>query len=271
MQDVIVPLGHASFYMQLEGVRILIDPVFTDYAAPFSFLNRSFDGTNVYHLDDMPTIDYIFITHDHYDHLDYEVMKAMRGKVKKVIAPLGVGAHLEHWGYAPENIWEGYWYDSIKINDNLKVQILPARHYSSRLLSRNKTLWGGFGFFTPTRKIFVRGDTGYVDHFQEIAEKVLKFELVVLDVGQFNPKSWPHIHLLPEDAALAATQLGAKRFLTSHNSKFAIALHDWKDPLDMIEVASKDKDYLLLTPMIGEVIQINDDTQSFGAWWKKLQ
>ncbi len=270
-QNILVPLGHSSFYIQLNGLHMLIDPVFSPYAAPFSILNRAFDGTNVYTVDDMPPIDYILISHDHYDHLDYDVMKAMHGKVKKVFAPIGVGAHLEHWGYKPEEIWEGYWYDKVDLGNEVHLHILPARHYSSRLFDKNKTLWSGLALMTPELKILYTGDTGYGKHIPEIAQKLGTFDLTILDVGQFNPDGWPHIHLLPEHAAKAAEELGAKRVLPCHNSKFAIALHPWKAPLDMMEAASKDKNYSLLTPMIGQIIELNNHEQVFDAWWKKIQ
>ncbi len=271
LQNILVPLGHSSYYMQLNGIHMLIDPVFSTYAAPISILNKAFEGTNVYSVDDMPPIDYILISHDHYDHLDYEVMKAMRGKVKKVIAPIGVGAHLEHWGYKPEEIWEGYWYDSIDLGKDVHVHILPARHYSSRLFDKNRTLWAGLAFITPDLKIVYSGDTGYGKHLPEIATKLGPFDLAILDVGQFNPKGWPHIHLLPAHAAKAAEELGAKRLLPAHNSKFAIALHPWKAPLDLLEAESKGKNYKLLTPMIGEIIRLNQHDQVFDTWWKNIQ
>ncbi len=271
LKNVLIPLGHSSYYMQLNGIHMLIDPVFSPYAAPFSILNRAFEGTNVYSVSDMPPIDYILISHDHYDHLDYEVMKAMQGKVKKVITPIGVGAHLEHWGYKPDQIWEGYWYDKVDLGKDVTVHILPARHYSSRLFDKNKTLWAGLAFITPELKIFYTGDTGHGKHLSEIAEKLGPFDLSIMDVGQFNPDGWPHIHLLPEYAAKAAEELGSKRLLPCHNSKFAIALHPWKAPLNMIEEASKGKDYKLITPMIGEIIDLNNHEQTFSTWWKKIQ
>ncbi len=270
-KNVVVPLGHSSFYAQVDGIRFLIDPVFADYAAPFSFMNRAFDGTNVYTLDDMPPIDYVLISHDHYDHLDYETMKVLRGKIQRVITPLGVGAHLEHWGYAPEAIWEGYWYDSIVLENDVKITILPARHYSSRLFERNKTLWGSIAITSPSTKIYYSADTGYGDHIKEIGNAFGGFDLVILDVGQFNAKGWPHIHMLPQHAATAAEELGAKRMLPAHNSKFAIALHDWDAPLQEIYEASKGKDYTLLTPVIGHVIDLDDHSQVFAHWWKNMQ
>ncbi len=271
-QNVMIPLGHSSFYLQIHGLRMLIDPVFANYAAPFSFLNQSFEGTNVYSVEDLPPIDYILISHDHYDHLDYDTMQAMQPLLrKKVIAPIGIGAHLELWGYTPEQLLEGYWYDTFNIENDVQVQILPARHYSSRLFGKNKTLWAAFAIMSPSEKIFFSGDTGYGDHILEIAQKVGSFDTVLIDCGQFNAKGWPHIHMLPKDVARSAEELGAKRLIPIHNGKFSIALHDWKDPLDQITEASQGKDYTLLTPLIGDIIELDTEGQIFSAWWKNIQ
>ncbi len=270
-QDVVVPLGHSSYYMQVGGLRLLVDPVLSAYAAPFSFMNQAFEGTLVYALDDFPPIDYVLISHDHYDHLDYDTMTALRGKIKRVLAPLGVGAHLEHWGYEPKDIWEGYWYDSITLENDVQIHMLPARHYSSRLFERNKTLWASIAIISPRTRIYYSGDTGYGDHLKEIGDKFGEFDLAILDVGQFNAKGWPHIHLLPMHAAIATQELRAKRMLPGHNSKFAIALHDWDAPLEEISKASEGKDFLLVTPLIGDVVHVNDNTQTFPPWWKNHQ
>ncbi len=271
-QNALVPLGHSSYYLQLEGVRMLIDPVFNTYAAPFSFLNKSFKGTNVYSVEDLPPIDYVLISHDHYDHLDYETMTALQPLVqKKVISPLGVGAHLELWGYKPDQLLEGYWYDDFTLENNIHVHIIPARHYSSRLFDKNKTLWAGFAIMSPSEKIFFSGDTGYGDHILEIAGKLGTFDTAIIDCGQYNAKGWPHIHMLPEDVAQSAAELGAKRLIPTHNGKFAIALHDWKAPFEQITKASKDKKYTLLTPIIGDVIDLDSEGQTFAPWWEKIQ
>ncbi len=269
-QNVVVPLGHSSFFMQIDGVKILVDPVLLDYAGPFPFINRAFDGTVVYSLDDMPKLDYIFISHDHYDHLEYETMLALRGKVDKVITTLGVGAYLEQWGYKPEEIWEGDWFDSLELKNNVTLHIMPARHYSSRLKSRNKTLWAGMALIAPSASIYYSADSGYGSQVAEIAKKFDGFDLAIFDVGQYNPLGWPHIHFLPEDAAKAAVEVKAKRVLPAHNSKFAIALHDWFTPLEEFTKASAGKNYSLLTPRIGEVIDLNDEKQTFDQWWKAI-
>ncbi len=270
-QNIVVPLGHSSFFIQIDGVRILVDPVLLDYAGPFSFINRAFDGTVLYSLEDFPTIDYLYISHDHYDHLEYETVLALRGKVDKVITSLGLGAYFELWGFAPEEIWEGDWFDTIMLKNNIELHILPARHYSSRLKSRNKTLWTGMALIAPSAKIFLSGDSGYGSHVKKIADKFNGFDLAILDVGQFNPQGWPHIHFLPKHAAKAAVELKAKRVLPAHNSKFAIALHDWKAPLDQFSEASKGKNYTLLTPRIGEIVDLNKPDQTFAPWWKNVK
>ncbi len=269
--NVVIPLGHSSFFIQLDGMRMLVDPVFLDYAGPFSFINRAFEGSVIYSLDDMPPIDYVFISHDHYDHLEYETMLALRGKVDKVITTLGLGAYFELWGYAPEDIWEGDWFDSLSLKNGIELTITPSRHYSSRLKSRNKTLWAGMALISPSAKIYYSSDTGYGSHIAKIAEKFNDFDLAILDVGQFNPLGWPHIHFLPEHAAKAAEEIGAKRVFPAHNSKFAIALHDWKMPLEELTKASQGKNYKLLTPLIGEAIDLDNPKQTFEQWWKNVK
>ena len=152
-EGVMVWLGHSSWYLQLAGKRILIDPVFSDYAAPFSFINKAFPVITRGTLQRMPEIDLI-ISHDHYDHLDYATIKALMPKVKRVVTPLGVGSHLRYWGMDAAIIDEVDWNQTIKISDELTVHALPARHFSGRGLKRNQTLWASFLFVTP-RKRFI--------------------------------------------------------------------------------------------------------------------
>ena len=160
-RDAVVWLGHSSWFIQADGRRILVDPVFSDFAAPFSFLNKAFAGTSVYQAEDMPEIDCLLISHDHWDHLDYPTVTALRSKVKQVICPLGVGAYFENWGYPEKKIREGDWGDSMALGKDLAIHVLPARHYSGRLFKENQTLWAGFVIQTPDLRIFFSGDSGY--------------------------------------------------------------------------------------------------------------
>jgi len=266
--DMVIWLGHSSYFVQLGGKRVLIDPVFSLDAAPVPFANRAFDGTSLYTAEDIPEIDYLLITHDHWDHLDYPSVKALEPKTRKVVAGLGVGAYFEYWGYAKDKIREADWFAALELEKDFTIHVLPARHYSGRLLTRNRTLWAAYALETPGRRIFVSGDTGYGPHFAEIGRRFGGFDLVALDAGQYDPR-WPYIHMTPEEAA--AEDLGARALLPGHAGKFSIARHAWDEPFNRLAAASQGKKYRLLTPMIGEPISLDDDRQRFPQWWERLE
>lgn len=265
-QDMVVWLGHSSFFVQQAGKRILIDPVFSDYASPVPFSIQAFEGANLYTVDDLPPIDILLITHDHWDHLDYATLTALKDNVGQALVPLGVGAHLESWGYALAKIHEADWYDKLAVTDRLTIHLIPARHYSGRWLTRSKTLWGGYVLESGGRRVLFSGDTGYGPHFKELAQRFGGFDLVALDMGQYDPR-WPYIHMNPEEAAQAAEELHAKALLPAHVGKFNLARHAWNEPFKRISAASKNKSYRLVTPMIGEPLQLDEQTQHFSQWW----
>ncbi len=266
-RDVVIWLGHSSFYIQLGGRRILVDPIFSDYAAPFSFLNKAFPGTNLYTAAEMPDIDFLVISHDHWDHLDYPTVAALKEKVKNVVMPLGIGAHFEHWGYPEEKLHEADWGTTLRFDGGVLVHVVPARHYSGRLFTKNKTLWAGFILETAEHRIFLSGDSGYGPHFAEIARTFGDFDLVALDGGQYDAR-WPQIHMTPEEAARAAEELGAKAMLLAHAGRFSISAHPWDEPFMRITEASKDKRFRLLTPRIGEAVWLDGSEQIFSPWWE---
>lgn len=270
--DVVVWLGHSSYFIQLGGRRILIDPVFSPYASPIFFANRAFDGTNLYTAEEMPDIDYLLISHDHWDHLDYATVTALRPKVRKVVCPLGVGAHFEAWGYGKEMLYEGDWFSALEQDDGFSIHVLPARHFSGRSLTRNKTLWAGFALLTSERRIFFSGDSGYGKHFTEIGARFGGFDLAILDCGQYDD-NWRYVHMMPEDTAQAAEDLHARALLPAHVGKFAIAYHTWDDPFKRITEASKGKPYRLLLPLMGEPIRMpmgpGGEQEAFFRWWEK--
>lgn len=269
-EDVLIWLGHSSYFVQLGGKRILIDPVFSSNAAPFPHANRAFEGTTTYTADDMPGIDYLLVTHDHWDHLDYSSAKALLPKVGQVVVGLGVGEFFERWGYPINRLHEADWNDTLALDADFRIHVLPARHYSGRMLTRNKTLWVAFALETPTRRLFFSGDSGYGPHFREIGERFGGFDLVALDTGQYD-KRWPYIHMFPEEVALAAEDLRAEALLPAHVGRFSIAAHDWDEPLQRLEKASRGRPYRLLTPSIGDVVPLADQTQRFDTWWKRVQ
>ena len=265
--DTMIWLGHSSWYLQLSGKRILIDPVFSSYAAPFAFLNKAFDGNYPWQAANMPDIDLLIISHDHYDHLDYATIKALLPKVKRVVTPLGVGSHLRYWGMEPSIIEERDWDQSVRISDDLTVHVLPARHFSGRGLKRNQTLWGSFMFVTPQQKVFYSGDSGYGPHFSAIGERFGSVDLAIMENGQYD-QDWKYIHMQPSETAQAATDLNARAVVPGHSGRFVLAKHTWNDPLIKLSQASKDKPYRLLTPELGEPLRVNDATQQFRAWWE---
>ena len=269
-KNTVIWLGHSSFFIQLGGKRILVDPIFSDHAAPFSFLNKAFPETNLYTAADMPEIDYLLISHDHWDHLDYSTVMALMPKVKTVVMPLGVGAHFEHWGYPKDRLLEADWNTALCFENEFTIHVLPARHYSGRMFTRNKALWAGFVLEIQEKRIFISGDTGYGPHITDIAAMFNGFDLIAIDGGQYDPR-WPHIHMNPEEAAQAAEELGAKGLLLAHVGRFSIARHSWDEPLIRVVEASKDRSYRLLTPKIGEPVWLDVAEQNFTHWWEGVQ
>lgn len=264
--NVIVWMGHSSYYIQMDGISILIDPVFSDYAPPIPGTNTAFSGSNIYTVDDIPPLDYLLISHDHWDHLDYPTIEGLKGKVSQVVTPLGVGSYFTQWGYDPQKVFEGDWGSSFK-GEGIDINILPAYHFSGRMLTRNQTLWGSFALITPNQKIYVSGDTGYGTHFKDIGEQFGPFDVAILECGQYDP-NWATIHMSPEQAAQAAEDIKAINVLAAHNSKFKLAHHPWNDPYIRLTKASERKPYHLLTPMIGEQVNTSQSNQTFSTWWK---
>lgn len=265
-KNVLVWFGHSSYFMQIDGKRFLVDPVFCGNASPFSFMIKSFKGTDIYTSDDIPEIDYLFITHDHWDHLDYKTITELKPKIKKIITGLGTGAHLERWGCNRNIISENDWFDELILEDGFKVNTTPARHFSGRSTKSNQSLWASFVLQTPSLQIFIGGDSGYDEHFSEIGEKFGGFDLVILENGQYNT-SWKYIHLMPDEVLQAAKDLNAKRLFPVHNSKFALANHSWDTPLKAITEFNKSVNQPMITPMIGELVNLNDTAQIFSDWW----
>jgi L-ascorbate metabolism protein UlaG (beta-lactamase superfamily) len=269
-QDLVVWLGHSSYFVQLAGRRILIDPVFSTNASPVPGTNRAFDGTSPYTADDMPEIDVLLITHDHYDHLDYPSIRALKSRVRQVIVGLGVGAHFEAWGHDMRTVREADWNAVVAPTPQLQIHVTPARHYSGRTFSRDQSLWVGYALISPGRRLFFSGDSGYGPHFAEIGERLGPFDWAGLDAGQYDPR-WAHIHMNPEQAAQAAEDLRAKALTPAHAGRFSISPHAWDDPFKRIAAASRGRAYALWTPEIGRPIHLDGRAQAFSRWWETVR
>src|SRR5699024_4319728 len=215
-EDVLIWFGHSSYYIQAGGYNFLVDPVFSQNASPIPTSNKSFKGTDIYSAADMPEIDFLLITHDHYDHLDYLTIIGLKNKVKNVICGLGVGSHFEHWGFDMANVIEKDWNESIKFSDKLQIYTAPARHFSGRGLKRNNTLWLSFILQIADKNIYIGGDSGYDTHFAEIGHKFGRFDLAILENGQYN-EAWRAIHLMPEEVLKAAKELNTQCLFPVHS------------------------------------------------------
>lgn len=267
--DVLVWFGHSSYFMKLDGKNFLIDPVFSGNASPLLGTNKSFKGSDVYAAKDMPYIDFLIITHDHYDHLDHQTIVELKDKVGKVICGLGVSGHLEHWGYSLENIVERDWYSDVELHGNIKITATPSRHFSGRSFTRNNTLWVSFVLQTSALRLYLGGDSGYDSHFADIGKQYGPFDLALLDNGQYNA-AWRYIHMLPDEVLKAAKDLGTKRLMPVHSGKFAMANHAWDEPL--IKVSELNNNMIpLVTPMIGELVYLRNENQQFRQWWKGIK
>lgn len=253
--DLLVWFGHSSYLLQLSGRRILVDPVFC-MASPVSFVNKPFKGTDIYHPADMPDIDYLIISHDHWDHLDYNTVKQLKDRVRKVIVPLGVGEHFEYWGYNKQDIIELDWMEDAQPEEGFTFHCLPARHFSGRGLKSNRTLWASFLVESPLLNVYIGGDGGYDTHFKEIGEKFRNIDLAILENGQYN-EDWKYIHTMPVYLGREARELGAKQVMTVHHSKYALARHPWDEPLKNELHAAQDDSLDLVVPKIGEITRLH--------------
>ena len=260
--------GHSAFLLQMEGMNILIDPMFGDVPAPHPFLGQSRYGKSLpISIEKLPQIDAIIISHDHYDHLDYGSIQKLKGKTKMFYVPLGVGAHFESWGIDKSAIVELDWWGDVSLN-NLKFTFAPSRHFSGRgLTDRNTTLWGSWIITSEKENIYFSGDGGYGPHFKEIGEKYGPFDLAMLECGQYND-NWSEIHMKPEESAQAGKDVNAKKIMPIHWGAFTLSLHTWTDPVERIIKKANELNVDVITPIIGEPIFIGKDAPDYHQqWW----
>jgi L-ascorbate metabolism protein UlaG (beta-lactamase superfamily) len=257
-------LGHSTVLLEMDGRYLLTDPVFGERASPVRFAGpRRFHPTPV-GLSELPKLDAILLSHDHYDHLCRQTMQALAKTGTPVVTPLGVGAHLERYGFAPENIRELDWEETASVN-GLTLKAKPAQHFSGRgTHDRNQTLWASWVIFSENHKVFFSGDTGLSQQFAAIGREEGPFDLVMLEVGAFH-ESWGGIHLGPSNALKVFDMLGGGTLLPVHWGTFNLALHAWNEPADTLLSLAGDR--RVLTPMLGEAFEPKKDL-TLKAWWR---
>lgn len=247
--DWLVWFGHSSYLFCLNGKRYLVDPLLKP-EWPSSMMLKAFAGTDIYRPDDLPAIDVLMITHEHWDHMDYATLRDIRKLVKQVFCPLGIADYLRYWGYADETITETDWYEA-----SGSITCLPSRHFSNRLLGkRNQTLWSSFLVEAGERKVYIGGDGGYDKRFAEIRERFGSVDLALLENGQYNT-NWKYIHTTPKDLEKVILDLQAKQVFTVHHDKFALSVHPWYEPDSVAhDIATRNNINLLDAP-IGTVVK----------------
>jgi L-ascorbate metabolism protein UlaG (beta-lactamase superfamily) len=250
-KDWLVWFGHSSYLFCLDGKRYLVDPVLK-MEFPVSVMMHPFKGTDIYSPDDMPEIDVLIVTHEHWDHLDYATLRDLKEKVKHVVCPLGVAEYLEYWGYNPAFITEMDWYETGNYQLST-INCLPTRHFSNRLFKRDQTLWASFMVESGDRKVYVGGDGGYDDRFKEIYERFGSVDLALMENGQYN-KDWANIHLMPKDLEQAILDLRPKHVFTVHHDKFSLAPHAWTEPDSVAHDIAQRHPIALLDQLIGTVV-----------------
>jgi L-ascorbate metabolism protein UlaG (beta-lactamase superfamily) len=262
--------GHSTVLIQIGSKNILTDPQFSERASPVGFAGpKAFPWTLQYHVEDLPDIDAVLISHDHYDHLDYETIIALNKKTKDFFVPLGVASHLEHWNIPLEKIHEVDWWETSELPGGLKIVATPSRHFSGRGLSFNKTSWGSYVISMNGHNIFFSGDSGFDIHYKQIGEAYGPFDIAIIETGQYD-KLWPFIHMMPEQSVQAAADLKAKKYLPIHWSKFALALHGWRDPIQRAVRKAENLNVQIVTPLPGELFK-TDSSYTGKNWWRGLK
>ncbi len=259
--------GHSTFILNFGGKILLFDPIFSGYASPVRNFVKRFQEP-VLKLEELPEIDYIVISHDHYDHLDMDTIVYFKSKKTKFITPLGVSSHIKGWGIEENRLTELDWWQSLDI-DGLQFICTPAQHFSGRTGSNsNKTLWSSWIVKNKKNSIFFSGDSGYDTHFKAIGDKYGPFDIAFIENGQYN-KMWRDVHVLPEETAQAFLDLKGKNLVPVHWGMFALSLHDWFEPIEELEKQSKLRNINLMTPKIGQMIVLSEEN-IFEKWWKAL-
>lgn len=260
--------GHSTILLKLENKTLLIDPVF-DRASPLSKLigPKPFKYENNISANDLPQkIDILIITHDHYDHLDYNTIKKIKKNVNRFIVPLGVKAHLKKWGVANNKIIQFDWYDTNTVA-GIEFIFTPTRHFSGRALrDRFATLWGGWIIKSKQNNLYISGDGGYSKEFKNIGKKYGPFDLIFIENGAYNPR-WHNVHLFPEQSVQASIDVNAKLALPIHWGKYSLSSHSWTEPIERFTLEAEKKNLQIITPLIGETFNLNENFPK-SHWWE---
>jgi len=251
----------------MEGKRLLLDPTFANSPSPFPLVGgKRFSKVLPIELKKLLPIDIVILSHDHYDHLDYDSIMQLKDKTGLFCVPLGVGRRLEKWGVDQGKIRELDWWHEVDYA-GLTLACTPARHFSGRsLFDRNTTLWCSWVIISRQTRVFFSGDGGYGPHFAQIGKKYGCFDLTLMECGQYDER-WAAIHMMPEQTVQAHFDVDGKMLLPIHWAAFSLAFHDWTDPIERVIKAAKERKVNITTPKIGEAVIIGSE-YPVSTWWR---
>ena len=263
-------IGHASTYVELDGLRLLLDPVFADLVSPLPIGPRRFHAPPIA-LADLPPIDAVLISHDHYDHLDMKAVRHLARRGSRFFVPLGIGAHLERWGVPLAQIEEMEWWQERTLA-GVRIVCTPTRHYSGRgPRNRSTTLWSSWSVIGPQHRFFYSGDTGYSKHFRDIGERLGPFDMAFIKIGAYGPgAAWVDIHMPPEQGVQVHRDVRARRMFPVHWSTFNLAYHDWDEPIRRTLAEAARTGVEVVTPRVGEWVDADREFQS-SRWWEAIR
>ncbi|MBM9502053.1 MBL fold metallo-hydrolase [Leptospira sp. 201903071] len=260
--------GHSSTLVEIDGYKILTDPIWSDRPSPLTWAGPKRWYAPPLAFENLPKIDAVVISHDHYDHLDYKTILALNEKGTTFIVPLGVGQHLLRWGIEDSKIIELDWWESVQIRD-LRIVATPARHASGRILfDKDKHLWAGYALIGAKHRLYYSGDTGLFPAMKEIGDTCGPFDLTMIEVGQYN-RAWPDWHIGPEQAVIAHRMVKGKNLLPVHWALFELAAHGWTEPIERVLVKAKELNVNVLTPKPGQSFE-PDTNKDLSRWWPNL-
>lgn len=268
----VVWLGHSTSIVEIDGKRLLIDPVFGDRASPVSWAGPKRFYPPPLPLSELPPIDAIVISHDHYDHLDHPTILQLKQRTRApFFVPLGVGAHLAYWGVEEERIVELDWWQERAIGD-VTLVATPSRHFSGRspfFTDRDATLWAGWAFIGPKHRVFYSGDTAMFPGFAEIGARLGPFDVTLIESGAYD-SMWRDVHLGPEQAVEAHRMLRGKHMIPVHWGLFDLALHGWTEPVERVRIAAEAAGVALSTPVSGTRLDFGAPPTVSEPWWPEL-
>ena len=262
-------LGHSSMLLKIDGRFWLTDPVFSERASPFSFMGPKRFHAPPIALADLPPITGVLLSHDHYDHLDYDAIQQLAPRVEHFITPLGVGDRLMAWGVPASKVQQFDWWQGTTV-EGLRLVATPAQHFSGRGLSDgNRTLWASWVLIAGDTRVFFSGDTGYFDGFKAIGERFGPFDLTMIETGAYD-KQWPDVHMQPHESLQAHLDVRGRHLMPIHNGTFDLALHPWTEPFERITALAADAQVPLVAPLMGERLDIRTPALS-RHWWREAE